>query len=74
MKYKTFKKFDTKDYKEIYTKEKETKAIEIDVDGINIFITKQEMGLPLAKTHIEISIANETYCMNLSEFIKTIKL
>lgn len=47
MKYKTFKKFDTKDYKEIYTKEK--------------------------KPHIEISIENETYCMDLSAFIKDIK-
>lgn len=73
MKYKTFKKFDTKDYKEIYTKEKETKAIEIEVDGITIFITKQEMGLSLGKPHIEISVGNETYCMDLSTFIESIK-
>lgn len=69
MKYKTFKKC-TEDFEEIYTEEKETKAIEIEVDGINIFITEQQLGLPLGKPHIEISVKGCTYSMSLLDLIK----
>ena len=72
MKYKTFKKC-TKDFEEIYTKEKETKAIEIELDGINIFITEQQLGSPLKEPHIEISVADGyTYSMDLLTLIKNL--
>lgn len=70
MKYTTFKKC-TKDYKEIYTKEKETQAIEIEVDGITILIEEQQLGSPI-KPHITIFTENGTYSMNLSTLIKNL--
>ena len=69
MKYQTFKKFREKDYNEIYTKEKETKSIIIDVDGVYIRIDEQQFGSPI-KPHIEISVKGCSYCMNVSELIK----
>lgn len=67
MTYKTFKKF--KNYDEIYTKEKETKSIIIEVDGLFIRIDEQQFGTPI-KPHIEIGTKGRCHCMNVSELIK----
>lgn len=70
MKYRAFRKC-TKDFEEIYTKEKETKELEIELDGITIWITEHQLGMPIDKPYIEISVKNGmTYGMDLSTLIK----
>lgn len=69
MKYQTFKKFREKDYNEIYSKEKETKSIIIEVDDVYLRIDEQQFGSPI-KPHIEIGSKGCCYCMNVSELIK----
>lgn len=71
MKYKAFKKFNTKNYDEIYTKEKETKAIKIEVDGTIILIEEQQFGSPI-KPHITIFHENGSYSMNFSTLIEIV--
>ena len=74
MKYKVYKKY--KNYTEIYTKEKETKAIYIKLDdGTEIWITEQQIGLPLKEAHMEFTFKDEyaTYVMDLSAFMDSIK-
>ena len=72
MKYKAFKKC-TKNYEEIYTKEKETKEIHIELDGIIICITEHQLGLPIKEPYVNIIVEDGwSYGMDLSEFIKKI--
>lgn len=71
MKYKTFKKFNKKNYDEIYTKEKETKAIQIETGGTIILIEEQQLGSPI-KPHITIFTENGSHSMNLSTLIKSL--
>lgn len=71
MKYKVFKK--CKDYEEIYTKEKEAKALDIELDEVTIWITEQQLGTPIREPHVEIAIKGDcSYSMDLSTFIKKI--
>lgn len=71
MKYKVFKK--CKKYQEIYTKEKETKEIQIKLDRIAIYITEQQMGLPLNEPWVDIFLKGGcSYSMDLSTLIKKI--
>ena len=73
MKYRAFRKC-TKDYEEIYTKEKETKELQIELDGIKIYITEHQVGIPIKEPHVEILIKNECgYSMDLSTLIKKIR-
>lgn len=72
MKYKAFRKC-TKDFEEIYTKEKETKELAIELDGIKIWITEHQFDKPIKEPYIEIAIKNGNhYYMDLMEFIKKI--
>ena len=71
MKYRVFKK--CKKYKDIYTKEKETKELQIELNGIKILITEHQYGMPINEPYVEISVEGCTYCMGLSTFIKKIR-
>lgn len=71
MKYKVFKR--CKKYREIYTKEKETKEIQIELNGIAIYIAEHQMGLPLNEPWVDIFIKDGcSYSMDLSTLIKKI--
>lgn len=72
MKYRAFKRC-TKGFEEIYTKEKETKEIHIDLDGIKIRITEHQLGLPIKEPWVDIVVKDGwSYGMDFSEFIKRI--
>lgn len=72
MKYRVFKK--CKDYEDIYSKEKETKELQIELDGIKIYIMEHQFGMPIKEPYMEIVIKDGwSYSMNLSQFIKKIK-
>ena len=73
MKYKAFKRC-TKGYEEIFTKEKETKELQIDIkDRIEIHFEEHQVGRDLEEPHVSIFIKNGySYSMDLSEFIKRI--
>ena len=74
MKYKAFKKI-TKLYEEIFTKEKETKELAIDLNKISIYIAEHQFGIPLEEPHVEICIKGIcSYSMDLSTFIKKIMM
>lgn len=70
MKYKVFKKCN-KNYEEIYTREKETKEVQLDLDKVRILITEHQCGIPTGETWIEIAVKDKstTYCMSLTSFI-----
>ena len=71
MKYKSFKK--CKNYKDIYTKEKETKELQIELDGVSILVAEHQYGMPINEPYVEIRIKGCTHCMSLSTFIKKIR-
>ena len=71
MKYRVFKK--CKDYEEIHTKDKEAKALDIELDEVTIRITEQQFGTQIKEPHVEIAIKGYcSYSMDLSTFIKKI--
>ena len=71
MKYRAFKK--CKDYEDIFTKENETKELQIELDGIKIYIVEHQFGIPLKEPFVQIDIRDGiSYGMDLSEFIKKI--
>ena len=70
MKYKVFKRCG-KYYDEIFTKEKETKEIHIELDGVTIHISEQQIGMPLDQPQVFISVKSGlSYSMALSTLIK----
>ena len=72
MKFRAFKK--CKNYEDIFTKEKETKELQIELDGIKVLIIEHQFGSLLKEPYVEISIKDDcSYGMVLSEFIKKIK-
>lgn len=73
MKYRAFKKC-TKDYDEKFTREKETKELQIDIkDRIIIHFEEHQHGIDLNEPHVDIAIpGGYSYSMDLSEFIKRI--
>lgn len=73
MKYRAFKKC-TKDYDEKFTREKETKELQIDIkDRIIIHFEEHQLGMDLNEPHVDIAIpGGYSYGMDLSEFIKRI--
>ena len=75
MKYRAFKKC-TKDYDEKFTREKETKELQIDIkDRILIHFEEHQLGIDLNEPHVDIAISGGySYSMDLSEFIKRITL
>lgn len=71
MKYKAFKK--CKDYKDIFTKENETKELQIELGGINIYIVEHQFGISLKEPFVLINTKDGvSYGMDFSEFIKKI--
>lgn len=71
MKYRAFKK--CKDYKDIFTREKETKELQIELDGVNIYVIEHQFGTPLKEPCVIIDVKDGvSYGMDLSEFIKRI--
>lgn len=73
MKYKALKRV-TKGYDEIFTKEKETKELQINIkDKITIHFEEHQVGIDLSEPYVNIAIPNGySYSMDLSEFIKLI--
>lgn len=73
MKYRAFKKC-TKDYDEKFTREKETKELQIDIkDRIVIHFEEHQLGIDLNEPHVDIAISGGySYSMDLSELIKRI--
>lgn len=72
MKFRAFKK--CKNYEDIYTKEKETKELQIELNGIIIYITEHQFGRPIKEPYVEITIKDDcSYGMDLSQLIKKIK-
>ena len=73
MKYKAFKRC-TKSYDEKFTREKETKELQIEIrDRIIIHFEEHQFGMDLDEPHVEIAIPDGySYSMDLSEFIKRI--
>ena len=73
MKYRAFKKC-TKDYDEEFTREKETKELQIQIgDKFALYIEEHQMGIDLTEPHIEFVVSGKgSYSMDLSEFIKLI--
>lgn len=73
MKYRAFKKC-TKDYDEKFTREKETKELQIDIkDKIRIHFEEHQLGMDLNEPHVTFHIpGGYSYSMDLSEFIKRI--
>lgn len=72
MKFKAFKR--CRKYTDIYTKEKETKELQIELDGVRISVTEHQYGVPINDPWIDITVKgkNITYSMGLSTFIKKI--
>lgn len=73
MKYRAFKRC-TKGYDEKFTKEKETKELQIEIkDRIAIHFEEHQFRMDLNEPHVDISIpGGYSYSMDLSEFIKRI--
>ena len=72
MKYRAYRRC-TRNFEEVYTAERETKALEIELDGVKLWITEQQFGLPIGKPQIEISVKDgSSYNMDLSTLIKKI--
>lgn len=73
MKYRALKKC-TKDYDEKFTREKETKELQIDIKNrIIIHFEEHQLGIDLNEPHVDIAIpGGYSYSMDLSEFIKRI--
>lgn len=72
MRYKALKKV-TKDYDEIWSKERETDEIQINTHGVEIDITEQQVGVPLQQPYVNIYIDGITYSMNWDVFLNKIK-
>lgn len=74
MKIKTYKRTN-KFYEDIYTREKETKEVEIELDnGYIIRITEHQLGQILNVPHIDIICEKGCYGMDMQAFIKKITL
>lgn len=73
MKYRAFKRC-AKGYEEKFTREKETKELQIDIkDRIIIHFEEHQLGMDLNEPHVDIAIqGGYSYSMDLSEFIKKI--
>ena len=73
MKYKTLKRI-TRKFDQVYSKQKETKEITIELDdNTTLYITEHQMGTPIKEPYITIGIEDRgSYSMDLSTFIKTI--
>ena len=73
MKYRAFKRC-TKGYDEKFTREKETKELQIDIkDRIIIHFKEHQLGTDLKEPYVNIAIpSGYSYGMDLSEFIKRI--
>lgn len=73
MKYRAFKRC-TKGYDEKFTREKETKELQIEIkDRITIDFEEHQCGMDLNEPHVDIAIpGGYSYSMDLSEFIKRI--
>lgn len=69
MKYKTFKCM--RNFDELFTREKETKEIQIEIDEVKVGITEHQFGLPINKPYVNITIKGKgVWSMDFSTFIK----
>ena len=74
MKVKTYKRTN-KHYEDIYTKEKETKEIEIVLNNNCIIkIAEHQLGQELDKAHVDIICEDCGYSMDIDVFLEKIKL
>ena len=72
MKYRAFKR--CRKYTEIYTREKETKELQIDLDKVNICIAEHQYGLPIDEAWVDIRVKGDcAYSMSLKTLIAKIK-
>ena len=72
MKYQILKRV-TKDYEEVFTKERKIEEIHISIKDVDITITEQQLGNKFNEAEIIIDLPNNyTYVMDWSTFIKKI--
>ena len=58
-----------KNFEEV-NKESETKQINIKINGCEVFITEQQVGMDLIEPHVIISTPTGSYHMDFGDFIE----